>query len=162
MRGTVRSSDLSRNLRGYVQIQVLLAQFPLASFETIVASVMLLGLLVCVTCNYVTIKMRHVMPMPFYLYFPSVSVLTPILIRILLPMGVTVFEGGNVIRGKVWKSLLGLSSEKKYFKKKVRGVGEIAFYASFFQYRLYRLQKSTKGTFYSVLIGHTITALLSV
>lgn len=54
-RGTMTSSQ---NLRGYVQIQVLLGQLPLAAFETIVASLMLLGLLVCVTFNYVTISHR--------------------------------------------------------------------------------------------------------
>ncbi|OXA40907.1 hypothetical protein Fcan01_24354 [Folsomia candida] len=161
-RGTVRSSELSRNLHGYVQIQVLLSQLPLAAFETIVASLMLLGLLVCVTFNYVTIKMRHIIPITFYVYFPSVSVLTPIVIRIMLPKTVAIFEGGRVIRDTVWTTLLGLSSEKKYFKRKMKGIGEIAFYASFFQYRLYRLQNSTKATFYAVIIDRTITALLSI
>jgi hypothetical protein len=48
-----------------------------------------------VVCNFVTLKLYHVLPMPFYLFFPSVSIIIPIIVAVLLPIVVQIYENAN-------------------------------------------------------------------
>jgi hypothetical protein len=75
-----------------------------------------------VVCNFVSLKLYHVIPMPFYLFFPSVSILIPVTFMILLPIMVNTYENGVNRYGK-WKQNIYHCSlhEMKYLKKKLRG-----------------------------------------
>ncbi|OXA47368.1 Uncharacterized protein YsdA, partial [Folsomia candida] len=77
------------------------------------AIMMGLGLLMSVVYNFVTIRLYSVIPMPLYLYFPSVSVLIPVIIEALLPFGIRLNEKAVQLRNKWDRELERCGDRKK-------------------------------------------------
>jgi hypothetical protein len=118
-----------------------------------------------VICNFVTLKLYHVIPMPFYLYFPSVSILVPICVQIMLPVMTRIFmEGSKLVRKWEQNIHKGSSSrsEMKYLKRKLKSVRVIQMTGGILRFNLYEMNNSTKASFLYVTIEYTINALLSI
>jgi hypothetical protein len=117
-----------------------------------------------VVCNFVTLKLYHVIPMPFYLYFPSVSVVLPILIMTLVPIIVNTYENGNDLRIKWGQNCIhhGSISEMKYLKRRLKGIRVVRVYGGILGYNLYVMNNSLKAAFLFEIINYTINALLSI
>lgn len=129
-------------------------------FSNIAACLMGAGFLLNIALNYVTIKLHHVVPMPMYLWFPTVSVLIPILIGILLPMMINVYENSKEAQNE-WKWHSSKSSDLKYLQRRLKGTRPLRMQAGIGGYNLYFFKQSTKVTFYTAIIDYTINALLS-
>lgn len=78
-------------LRSYLRLEIIACLFyqMLSSF---IAALMAVGFILSITFNFVSIKMVGIIPMPFYLFFPSVAILIPVIIDFLLPMAISVHE----------------------------------------------------------------------
>lgn len=126
-----------------------------------VATVMFSGFVGCISINFATLKMYDVIPMPLYLTFPVLGVVIPTFIHIMMPMMIAVYEGAVVLQRK-WGRALGLSKDVKYLKRKLRAEKAVRIYSGVFGYELYFVRNSTKSTYQYVIVGHTISALMSV
>lgn len=151
---------VAKYLWDYLKQQVLTCQLPAALGE-IVASFMFMSLVACVSFNFVTVKVRNTVPMPFYLYFPSISVMIPIELQIMLQTGIDVFEESKQMCTR-WKALLECCPDRKFLRRKLQAMRPIGLYGSISSFKLYWLKKSVKPAYYSVVVGYTITALLSM
>ncbi len=117
-----------------------------------------------VICNFVTIKLVHVVPMPFYLYFPSVSILIPIIVTILLPILVQIYENSDKLRVKWGQNIHHGSSvsEMKYLKRRLRAINVVRIYGGLFGFSLWEMNNSTKTAYLFEMVNYTVNALLSI
>jgi hypothetical protein len=121
------------------------------------------GFVVAVICNFVTLKLYHVVPMPFYLYFPSVSILIPIIVTILLPIVVQIYENANKLRVKWGQNIhLGSISEMKHLKRRLRAIHVVRIYGGLFGFSLWEMNNCTKTAYIFAMVNYTINALLSI
>lgn len=92
--------------------------------------VMFCRMALCTVCNFISLKMYSTIEMPLFLYFPTVSVLTPILIRLMLPMLVDVYENSVKLRAG-WNKMLGdEGGDKKYVKKRLKAIQPLKVYGA--------------------------------
>lgn len=73
----------------------------------ITAALMAFGQSLIVVCNIATIKMWSVIPLPLYLIFPTLSVVIPIIVLILLPRASHCYER-SMEQLKGWRLMVGL------------------------------------------------------
>ncbi|OXA47694.1 hypothetical protein Fcan01_17752 [Folsomia candida] len=124
------------------------------------AILMGLGLLLSVVFNFVTIKLYSVIPMPLYLYFPSVSVLIPVIIEALLPFGISLNVKAVQLRNK-WDRQLERCGDRKYVRRILRAIKPFCINCGVAGYNVLKLVKGTKVWFYEQLLNYTISALLT-
>lgn len=123
--------------------------------------VMFLGFSFSVALNFMTMKTYGIIPMPFYAFFPSGSILTAVLISFMLPMLVDVFENCGEMYAR-WKCLVAGNVDKKYLRRKLKATRVVRLYGGMFGYNIYICKRSTKLAYYGWILSYTITALLSV
>ncbi|OXA38386.1 hypothetical protein Fcan01_26808 [Folsomia candida] len=151
---------ISAMLRNYLKLEIILQLYYQMS-STCVSTLMGVGLMLEVVVNFATLKMTHVIPMPLYLVCPSLAVLIPAIIHLLLPMAVDIHgKTGQVI--KKWKRHAVISLDKKYLTRRLRSTRPLRFSAGLFGFNFYNIVRNTKATYYGAIIYYSITALLSV
>lgn len=125
-----------------------------------IACLMLLGFVASVSFNWAALKGLSFIPMPFYLYFPTVAVVIPIFIHHTLAPAVKVHETAREYIRKQ-KLSVGQSSERKYLIKVICSIQPFAVYGGMLGFRLYKIKQSTRLTFYEAINSHTFNALLA-
>jgi hypothetical protein len=129
------------------------------SFGTLIMSFASMILIVC--GGYVTVAMRSIVPLPFYLIFPLATILAQALTAQVLAFGIICYESSCELL-RLWKyDVLG-TSNRKYMARKVKGMIPIRFYASIFNYDFYFMKKSTATTFFHAAAIHTMNSILLV
>lgn len=155
------SETLSETLAIYSVLEICL----ILSFDVINSCILVLmgfAFVFCVAANFISIKMYDTVPMPLYLYFPSISVLMPGMIKILLPMAIKIYEGAKVLNGK-WKVLASFCKEDvKYLRRKLRATKILQVYGGIFGFRFYHCRNSTMSDYAYVIMDYTISALFAV
>ncbi|OXA54403.1 hypothetical protein Fcan01_10283 [Folsomia candida] len=161
----VRMSGISRSvidiyLNTYQTVQIIMAGT--VEFTAAVTSIsMFLAIVMSVLVNFVTLKMYETVPLPFFAFFPTASVLVVVLIGVMFPMLVDVYENCGEMYAR-WKYLVGRSVDKKYLTRRLRAIRVLRFYGGINGYNIYICQRSTKLTYYGVILSYTVSALLSV
>jgi len=135
----------------HTQSRILERGSNIANFYTL-PSFLLVGGIILVASNFASIKMVHVIPMPWYLAMPFFSITLSIIIQILFPWASKIHE-------QSWEFLRNfhlLHSYHKYWARKVRAERPFRFtFGSFFI-----AKKSTQMTFMVCIFDVTIDALL--
>jgi hypothetical protein len=106
--------------------------------------------------------MHHIIPMPLYLYFPSVSILIPITIHFMLPMGIDVHTIAHEMVVKRWGRELCRRGANKYVLRRIKATRVIRVHGGFLGFKVYDLTKTTKATYYEAILIYTINALLAI
>lgn len=122
---------------------------------------MLLGAIISVGVNFISIKMLHLIPMPLNLTFPTVAVITPCLFSVMLPMLTDLYEMDRKVHSD-WNYYLSRSPELKLLKRKLRATKVIRYYAGIFGFTVYQLKRKVKSECYFAIANYTITALLYI
>lgn len=125
------------------------------------AGFMAIGFILSVAFNFATLKMYHIIPMPLYLYCPSVSVLIPALISILLPMAISLYERDAQVHAG-WRNIMHKSPGLKLLKRELSATKTLRFYAGFFGFTIFELKPGVKSTYYYAILDYTMTLLLSI
>lgn len=146
--------------RKYVELEIILRLFA-ASSDNITAILMGVGLVLCVAFNFISIRMYGSIPFPLYLYFPSVAIIIPLIIDTMLPMAIRVYEETSKIR-RNWEYHLNGTENRKYISRRLQAVRPLQVKCRIMGYQGLKLTKSTKVGFYSQILEHTMTALLSI
>lgn len=143
----------------YAGIQIALQVAP-AAFGGFLLALMAFGLLIGIMCNFVTLKMQMLIPAPFYYVFPTLSILVVVIIRVMLPMMISVYEVAKELHFG-WERSLGVARNVTYLRRKVRSIRTVRLEGELFHFKFYKLQRSTMPLFSAALVNYTITALLS-
>jgi hypothetical protein len=128
----------------------------------IIGAFMLTGWILSVLFNFATLKMHHIIPMPLYLYFPSISILIPITIHFMLKMGIDVHTISHEMVVKRWGRVVCISGNKKYVRRRIKATKVLRVHGGFLGFKVYDLTKSTKATYYEAILIYTINALLAI
>ncbi|OXA49359.1 hypothetical protein Fcan01_15641 [Folsomia candida] len=151
---------ISAMLRNYLKLEIVLQLYYQMS-STCASTLMGVGLMLEVVVNFITLKMIHIIPMPLYLVCPSLAILIPAIIHLLLPMAVDIHgKTGKVI--EKWRRHAVISLDKKYLTRRLRSTKPLKFSAGLFGFNFYPIVRNTKATYYGAIIYYSTTALLSV
>ncbi|OXA45290.1 hypothetical protein Fcan01_19899 [Folsomia candida] len=134
----------------------------LESISTTLAVLLLsLGFGFTVTCNFVTIRMFGVIRMPFYLFFPTGSLVAMVGIGILFPYGIACHElSRKLLAG--WRRTLGSKRGSMRFEEKMGKVlRPIGIKVVSGEFSLFVLKKSTKSRYYVAVGNTTMDALMA-
>lgn len=146
-----------RTIHMYQKIYIVL-KF-LEPMATLISTILLLmGFGTSVTCNFMSIRMLGVVPMPFYLYIPVAAVSAIIGIGTLLPYSTVCHaKSSKLLAG--WKYCGG--RERGYVDKMVNGLRPIGFQVGFGGSTYFVLKRSTKSKYYSAILDGTFNILLA-
>jgi hypothetical protein len=128
----------------------------------VVVGLMLIGFVVGVALNFVSLKMYHAIPMPFYLYFPSVAILILITTEILLKMAVDININSKKMVRRKWKQVVVNQHDRKYVGRKIRATRVLRLDGWLLGYKIYECTQSTRVSYYEAILIYTINALLSI
>lgn len=145
-------------LRIYNYLEIILQVVHEVS-STAASVLMILGLLLSVTLNFLTVKMRSVLPMPYYLVCPVSAGIIPVVIQILLPLAISIFENAEALL-QSWRVEVRHSCDRRYLRRRLKTCKAVTVYAGLFKFNFYHLCVSTKSTFCYAIVDYTITALL--
>jgi hypothetical protein len=100
--------------------------------------------------------------LPSYSCFVFFSFVIPIIAHMALPDAVQVFEGTDRII-RMWNlECCGIRENRGYCLRKIRSLRPCSLYAGGWNVRLYPIRRSTKMTYYSLMIDYVTNALISV
>ncbi|OXA47426.1 hypothetical protein Fcan01_17923 [Folsomia candida] len=149
-----------QSIQTYQRFRVLIKNVD--NVSSILATLLLLvGFLFTVMCNFTTVWMFRVIRMPFYLFFPTASVIGMVGIGILLPYGIACHEkSAELLAG--WKGKLREKrGTMRLEEKMVKGLRPIGFKAGTGEFSFFVLKKSTKSRYYVTVTDKTIEALMT-
>lgn len=105
--------------------------------------------------------MHDTVPMPLYLVGPSLAVTTLISIKVILPLGINVYEVANLVKQGYQKNL-HLSGDIRHMKRRERAIRVLRLYGGLGQFDMYPLKRSTKSTYFNNILNYTINICLAV
>lgn len=126
-----------------------------------IALFMWFGTLVSVLVNFVTLKLHHVIPLPMYLIFCTMSMLIPCVFAVMLPMTIDIFVNDTRVHDKM-KYYCHQSWNIKLLSRQIKGTKVLRAYSGLFSNTLYALKQHVKPRYFYETIYYTITALLSI
>lgn len=132
----------------------------IVSFEAL--GFMGLGLVLGVLFNFVSLKLYHTIPMPLFLYFPSVSVLIICVILVMLPLLINFYENDVQIHAQWRYYCYCRRSNFKIITRLLKATKVVRFNAGIPGFKVYELKKGVKPIYLFTLVNYTITALLSI
>jgi hypothetical protein len=166
--GSLSYARLNQYLAKYHGMEIL---FAIASDYTglIVAGLMFMGFISSIGFNFATLKLYHIIPMPLFLFFPTVSVLIPSTIHFMLKMGIQIHTIAYDMVEIKWRRVIALGrGSRKYVKKRIQATRVIRIHGGFpgflglHGFKVYDLTKATKSVYYEAILDHTMIALLSI
>jgi len=124
------------------------------AFYIILPFMFLFGEIIFICCSYATIKMYHLIPMPFFLSAPCAAIVVLFFAQILFPYAASVYENSS-------KSLYLLKSFKaiatdKLWVRRIRATRAPRFNVG----SMFYAKRSTKSTCFSCWISDTINAII--
>lgn len=129
-------------------------------FANIAAILMGSAIILSVLFNFMSIKLYSVIPMPLYLFFPSVAVLIPVIADTLMPLSIRVNEKAQNLKEK-WSRNFVHSAGRKYLRRKLMGINPLHILCGIGGFNFLKLIKSTKAWFYAQILNYSISALLT-
>lgn len=97
-----------------------------------------LGFLLDVAMNFFTLRCYELIPMPFYLFFPTVDVIIQFIVQHGLYLSTRIYERTSNVIQKLKSRLVEIPHPKfrKYRMKQLRGIKPFSFHASVLDFRL--------------------------
>ncbi|OXA54084.1 hypothetical protein Fcan01_10359 [Folsomia candida] len=140
----------------------------------ITAALMAFGYLLIVIGTIATIRMWDVIPMPVYLIFPTIAMVTPLVTLMLLPRMSYCYEGSIELL-RTWRKVtsweVGVerwrrhggrgSLESRINQRATAALQPCKLYASVGAVKLYVLKRSTKATFLYKCVETSVSGLVS-
>lgn len=116
---------------------------------------MAMGLVLCILCDFTTISLHSQMESALLVVMPSVSFCMKFIILTMLPQACAVNEEAvGFIRG--WQTVASLGN--RISRRKLKALLPLRIFAGSFFY----FKRSTKTTYFSVIMYYTVTAVISI
>jgi len=123
-----------------------------------------------IVCNFTTIKLYNVTPMPEYLLFPMISIICPIFGSNAMKVGAQCYEISRSFKALWMKSLVCPSnnlfrnqftgSQFAYWRRKCAAVVPTSYYFGFNDYRFGNFNREVLPNFWFALLNYSISAIL--
>lgn len=122
---------------------------------------MFIGQLVGIFCNFGSLKLYGKLPITIYIYMPMLSVFIPFLVDQLLPLAARLFENScDIVKNKFVS--YSLTDRKLCLVRQLESLRPLAMFAGVGDYRFFKIEKSTRASYYSIYVDYTVNALLSI
>ncbi|OXA40344.1 hypothetical protein Fcan01_24908 [Folsomia candida] len=145
-------------------LELQLAMNALAPFQELgTFFLILMGLVVFVVSNFVTVKLYDSMPFPVYSFFLSISVVVTKIVNLTLPLAHGLLDVSTELKRR-WGALMvgeGNKLELKCGRRRIKGMKPFCLWAGFGGSKLFRLNKETKVQYFEQVFSATVTILLS-
>jgi hypothetical protein len=159
-------SHRRRSLRAIILLEKLsiIVYRHLASFVTSALGILLtMYFSTVILSTFVSFKMHNVLPLLFYLPFPTISLSTVLIISTVLPASIRVHNlSRSLLRGWKFDYLQMGHFERKVYLRNVRAVAPVRFAAGIFDCRMFWINSKVKAEFYKWLTDFSMDAILSV
>ncbi|OXA39623.1 hypothetical protein Fcan01_25738 [Folsomia candida] len=159
-----RFTSLARINAGITtQFKMQLAMKALAPFQELgTFFLILIGLVIFVVSNFVTIKLYDSLPFPVYAFFSSVSVVVALVINLTLPLAHGLLDSSTEIKRRLGASLMGEGNKRQIQcgRRRLNGMQLFCVWAGFGGNRMFRLNKETKVQYFEQVISATVNILL--
>jgi len=141
---------------------VLMVQIVEKTSAFVIATLMFGGMLGLVFCNFVTVKMRMVVPKPYYYFFPAISVVILIMVSFTLPQAVKFHEKSHSLI-RIWRINCGLIPREysRYLRRKMEALRALNIPVGIGSVHLFWVTKKTRRSYYTALSDTTIDTLLT-
>lgn len=116
---------------------------------------------VIVACNFVTIKLRKLIPIYIYIIFPTLSIGSSLNCVLMFPLGAKLYEISVYLKGE-WERQGSQLTKNKYIRRKIKSIGLLKIEAGVAKFRLYFLSNSAIFTYWMAVLDNTVNALLSI
>jgi hypothetical protein len=122
------------------------------------------GLGLEVASVFIIIRLQVLIQLSWPTYFSMIilAVIIPLICEAMLPESIRVEEDTKILLRNWNLKFILLSRDRKYCIKKLRSLRPCTIYAGFGNAHLYPLVKSTKATYYSLIIYYVTNTLLSI
>jgi hypothetical protein len=117
---------------------------------------------------YAIIKTYNVFPLNLYIFFPCVSIFIVCTFTMIFHMDHQVFDKSTEL-GRIWpivwyksKWSIVVRKQIKEMRNILRSIRPVRLYAGIGSTKLFFVKKSTKITYWSMVITHTINLLLCI
>lgn len=135
----------------------------LSATDLILGIALATGFLVTVLCNFMTVKLFVLVPMPVYLAIPIFAILTPpVFVFFISDASQTYDTSLNIICHSKRDLWLFSQYTNKRLIRTLKSVQPFSLYAGINGFRFFKVKVSTKSTFYYAIFDYTITSLLSI
>jgi hypothetical protein len=118
-------------------------------------------ILIMVWSGYATVALRPTIPLPFYLILPLATLLEQLVCIQALPSAIKCYEQSRSLL-RIWRYTVLQTRNRKFVIRKVEAMTPIRVNARAFSFDLFYCKRSTMGTFYTIVITHTVNAVLLV
>jgi hypothetical protein len=118
-------------------------------------------MLIMVWSGYATVALRPTIPLPFYLILPLATLLEQLVCMQALTSAIKCYEHSRTLL-RIWRYTVLQTRNRKFMIRKVKAMTPIRVNARAFSFNLYYFKRSTMGTFYTIVITHTVNAVLLV
>lgn len=134
------------------------------TMSTLLASLWIsFGFIFSVTCNFVSVRMYRVIPMPFYLVFPVGSLGATVAIMVLFPYGIACHDvSSELLEG--WRMKLKMKRGSTSMRDLVKlgdALRPVGIRVGSGEFSFFMIKNSTKSKYYVSVTDYTINALLS-
>jgi hypothetical protein len=130
----------------------------------IILGTLAFGIVVEILTVFATIRMTNVAKdssLMIYVVFPFAAVLTAHLFHVAIPDVVAILETSqSLLNG--WKRKMEVVPDKKYVRRKLRGMRLAKLSAGIASYTFFSFDNSTKAAVFWVVMDYVVTALLSI
>jgi hypothetical protein len=131
---------------------------PAASLE--ISVLFLAGVLLSIAANVGTIRMYHFLPWYIYVICPLFVIVVFLLIQLLLPQGIDIYENSQAMLGK-WA--LEIDPRNISMRRKLKSEVAIKWYAGcagIYECNFFLVESSVKRNFYYVILDYTIMFII--
>lgn len=122
---------------------------------------MIVGFVAAVAFIFASVKLSHLIPLPIFIYILSVAAIVPVMIQIMLPMFIAIFENASAFRDRGRQQLVFMAN-RKYIRRKLESMRIIRMQAGLFGFNVFLLKKAAKSVYYYNICNYTINTMLSV
>jgi hypothetical protein len=152
--------SFQKHLHLYQMLNLIVFSYVGVFSTPFVIAIMSTGLLLEIASVFAIIRLQASWPM--YGAFVILAILIPLLADAELPEAIRIFDNTEATLRK-WKLKLTLvRGDKRYYLKKIASLRPCSMYAGLGDVIFFPLRKSTKTTYYALMIYYVINALITV
>jgi len=146
------------NIRCYNSLIICMNMSQFVELVSIV--LMATGMVILITLNFFILRLYNAFPFLIWCLFPFINFIIVGVIQFIVPKGVAIAESAETfvdyikLRGKLFST--------KYIAKRTQALIPLEIKLGFPGYIFFSFKKSTKSTYYTAILNHTLNLVLAV
>lgn len=142
----------------FQKLRIAYCQFNMFS-SYVAAFLFLVGFAICIVFLVITFKFYGTLDLLVYLIYPSVGLITLVVIKIILKMAEDVFESSSIVI-RTFQKMARNSAATAVHRKQAQSLRAPKINVGINGYNFFYVSKSTKTVYYQTIIDYVINVLL--